>query len=178
MITIQRIRTTHVEYYDFVEQLLTSAFPKEEHRELDLQREHTDNNASFYNNIIFHNDIPVGFIAYWDFNDFYYIEHFAITPGQRDKGYGHKVLTYIDEKLRRPIVLEVEVPVTELSIRRVSFYERLGYKLWEKQYQQPPYRKGGNYIPMYIMARGNLNCEKDFGRIKQRLYKDVYGVLI
>jgi len=178
MITIQRIRTTHVEYYDFVESLLTSAFPKEEHRELDLQREHTDNNTFFYNNIIFHNNSPIGFITYWDFDDFYYIEHFAIAPDHRNRGYGRKVLKHIDEKLSRPIVLEVEVPVTEMNIRRISFYERLGYKLWEKQYQQPPYRKGGKYIPMYIMAQGNLDCKKDFSRIKQRLYKDVYGVLV
>ena len=176
MITIKRIRTTHVEHYDFVEKLLVSAFPREERRELELQRDHTDEHPLFYNNIIFHDNVPVGFITYWDFDDFYYIEHFAIAPEARNGGFGHKVLKYIDDKLTKPIVLEVEVPIDEMSIRRIGFYSRLGYKLWERKYLQPPYRKGDEYIPMYLMVKGDLDSTKDFERIKQKLYSKVYKV--
>lgn len=175
MITIQRISSTDADY-DFVEKLLISAFPKEERRELELQKEYTDCNPLFHNNVIYHDGKPVGFITYWDFNDFYYIEHFAISPDCRNGGYGQKVLNRTDEILGKPIVLEVEMPTTEMSIRRIGFYNRLGYKLWEKDYMQPPYRTGDGYLPMYIMAKGELNCEKDFARIKDKLYKEVYKV--
>ena len=175
MISIESIKTSH-EKYDFVENLLTSAFPKEERRELDLQRKYTDDNPLFHTNIIWHEEKPVGFITYWDFNDFYYIEHFAISPDCRNGGYGQKVLTRVDELLTKPIALEVELPTTELSSRRIGFYSRLGYKLWEKEYKQPPYRKGDEFLPMYIMVKGELDPEKDFEKVRDKLYKEVYNV--
>ena len=42
-------------------------------------------------------------------------------------------------------------------------------------YEQPPYKKGDNFLPMKIMAYGNLKCEEDFERVKAALYKHVYG---
>lgn len=95
-------------------------------------REYTDRTGNFYNNIIFDNETPVGFITYWDFNDFYYVEHFAIDPTLRNGGYGKKTLDYLCKELDRPIVLEVEMPVEEMAKRRINFYQRQGFVLWEK----------------------------------------------
>lgn len=176
MINIKRIKTVDTVYYNFVEDLLTTAFPKEERRELVLQRNYTDNNPLFFNNIILEDDIPIGFITYWKFGDYYYIEHFAIHSSKRNGGYGKKVLEHIHKTLDSPIVLEVEIPNNELSRRRIGFYERANYKLWENQYSQPPYRKGEDYLPMYLMVYGNLDSKKDFERIKRNLYKEVYLV--
>jgi hypothetical protein len=78
MIRFQTISTSDVQHYQFMENLLIAAFPPEEYRELKELREYTDRTGNFYNNIIFDNETPVGFITYWDFNDFYYVEHFAI----------------------------------------------------------------------------------------------------
>lgn len=175
MIRIESIRTTH-EAYDFVENLLISAFPEEERRELALQREYTDSNPLFRTNVIYQGEQPVGVITCWDFDTFSYIEHFAISPDCRNGGYGQKVLTRMDELLAKPIVLEVEMPTTELSNRRIGFYKRLGYTLWEKEYRQPPYHAGDGYLPMRIMAKGALNPESDFESVKAKLYKDVYNV--
>lgn len=176
MISINQIKTVNAEHYNFTEELLTTAFPKEERRELALQREYTDNNPLFFNNIILDKDIPVGFITYWKFEDYYYIEHFAIHPSQRNGGYGKKVLEHLHKTLNAPIVLEVELPNDEMSIRRIGFYERVNYKLWKNEYSQPPYRKGDDYLPMHLMVYGDLYSEKDFDRIKYNLYKEVYLV--
>lgn len=176
MVNIKQIRTVDTAHYSFVEELFTTAFPKEERRELTLQRDYTDNNPLFFNNIISDDDTPIGFITYWKFEDYYYIEHFAIHSSQRNGGYGKKVLEHIHKTLNSPIVLEVELPNDELSARRIGFYERVNYKLWKNEYSQPPYRKGDNYLPMYLMVYGDLNSEKDFERIKQNLYKEVYLV--
>lgn len=78
--------------------------------------------------------------------------------------------------INAPIVLEVELPNDEMSIRRIGFYERVNYKLWKNEYSQPPYRKGDEYLPMHLMVYGDLNSEKDFDRIKYNLYKEVYLV--
>jgi len=174
MISIQHIRTTDKDNYRFAENLLTTAFPKEERRELSLQRKYTDHNKQFNNNILLVDEDPIGFISYWDFDDFLYVEHFAIDETKRNGGYGKLVLNVLKEKLQRPIVLEVELPKDEISKRRISFYQRQGFQLWEKEYQQPPYRKGDNYLPMYLMIQGELNNSIDFDQVKDTLYKEVY----
>ena len=80
MIRLQRITTADTDLYSYMEKLMTQSFPSEEYRELEELRKYTDTKTHFYNNIIFHNNTPVGLITYWDFGHFYYIEHFAIDP--------------------------------------------------------------------------------------------------
>lgn len=176
MIGIKRITTKDKSYYDFLEQLLIASFPVEEYRDLDILKEYTDTLPHFYCNIILEDTTPIGLVTYWDLDSFYYIEHFAIDPNQRNGGYGRKLLNYLSETLHKPIVLEVEHPTEEMAQRRINFYQRQGYKLWEKEYFQPPYRDGYNELPMYIMVQGDLDPEKDFDMVKKRIHKDVYNV--
>ncbi|WP_321438380.1 GNAT family N-acetyltransferase [uncultured Bacteroides sp.] len=176
MISIQQIHTADKEHYCFVENLFTTAFPKEERREISLQREYTDHKKHFHNNIILIDEVPVGFIVYWKFDSFFYVEHFAIDATKRDGGYGQKALDALKEQLKSPIVLEVEQPRDEISERRIRFYQRQGYQLWKNEYQQPPYRKKDNYLPMQLMVHGELDCDSDFELIKTTLYKEVYQV--
>ena len=130
----------------------------------------------FYNNIILENDVPIGIVSFWNFNDFYYIEHFAISPDYRNGGYGKKVLEYLNQQISAPIVLEVELPETEMSKRRINFYKRIGYKLIQEEYYQPPYRKQDNKLPMFLMVYDQNQEITDFTPIKKKLYKYVYNV--
>lgn len=176
MIKFQPISTSDVQHYKFMEELLTAAFPPEEYRELESLREYTDRIGNFQNNIIFDDDIPIGFITYWNFSQFYYVEHFAINPALRNGGYGKKVLEHLCKEITLPIVLEVEKPVEEMAKRRINFYTRHGFTLWQKEYEQPPYKKGDDFLPMYLMVHGNLQCGKDFDEVKNKIYKEVYGI--
>lgn len=178
MIRIQHISTSDTRYHDYMERLLTASFPPDEYRDLVELRHHTDNRANFYNNIILDGSTPIGLVTYWDFGDFCYIEHLAIDPGQRNGGYGKKLLTHLSELLKRPIVLEVEPPTEEMAQRRINFYKRQGFVLWEKEYVQPPYRKDSKELPMYLMASGGLDCEKDFERVRAKLHQEVYNIRI
>lgn len=176
MIGLQRITTADTDLYSYMEQLITQSFPAEEYRELKELRTYTDTKPHFHNNIIFHNNIPVGLITYWDFDRFCYIEHFAIDPTQRNGGHGRTALNQLCQLLKRPIVLEVEMPEEEMAQRRINFYRRQGFSLWEKPYQQPPYKPGDGYLPMLLMAYGNIQCGKDFDTVKEYLYREVYNV--
>lgn len=176
MIRLQPISTSDVSHYQFMEDLLIAAFPPEEYRELKDLHEYTNCTDHFYNNIILDDDVPVGFITYWDFDNFYYVEHFAINPALRNEGYGKKALDHLCEKLPFPIVLEVEMPVEEIAQRRINFYKRQGFTLWEEEYQQPPYKPGDDFLPMYLMVHGDLLCEEDFERVKSKIHKEVYNV--
>lgn len=176
MIKLQRITTQDVSLYTYMEQLMTTSFPSEEYRPLEELRHYTDNKPHFYCNIILHHDIPVGFITYWNFGHFYYVEHFAIDPSQRNGGHGKNVLNHLCQQINKPIVLEVEMPEEEIAVRRINFYKRQGFDLWEKPYMQPPYKAGDDYLPMLLMAYGNLKCEQDFEQVKDRIHQEVYNV--
>ncbi len=175
MIEIRSITTADTLLYQYMEELLQSSFPKEEYRELDELRNYTDHKQKFVNNIIIDDNVPVGLLTYWDMGDFLYIEHFAIDPTKRSGGYGKKTMELFCSCNNKSIVLEVEKPEEEMAIRRIGFYERLGYALWDNEYEQPPYRKGEDFLPMNIMAYGNIDKGKDFEKVKEIIYKEVYN---
>ncbi len=175
MLTLQPIRTSSP-HWNFVESLLVTSFPLEEYRELAQWRAYTDTNERFHNQVILDGDIPVGLISYWYFDTFCYVEHFAIAPNQRNGGYGKSVLQQLFAQLPLlPVVLEVELPVGELETRRIGFYERQAFTLWDFPYQQPPYRPGGEYLPMRLMVHGNLPTDA-YETVRDTLYHEVYGI--
>ena len=102
MIKLQPISTSDLQHYKFMEELLVDAFPPEEYRQLEELREYTDRTGNFHNNIIFDDDLPIGFITYWDFDRFYYVEHFATNPALRNGGYGKRTLEYLCNHLQLP----------------------------------------------------------------------------
>jgi ribosomal protein S18 acetylase RimI-like enzyme len=177
MITIRPINTSDKHFYQYTEELLISTFPFEERRDNQLQRDYSDYNRQFSNNIILNNDIPVGLLIYWDFYDFIFIEHFAVDPLKRSGGTGKTVITMLNELLQRPIILEVELPKDENTRRRIGFYHRLGFTVCETNYLQPPYHPDGEFIPMYLMGHGFANFPKEFKQIKTTLYREVYRIL-
>lgn len=172
----KEIVNTQNEAYNYIETLLESAFPPEEHRPLELQREFTSNRKEFHTLLLMEGEEKVGLLTYWEFETFYYIEHFAIDSSKRNGGYGSKALGEWLHRLTQPVVLEVELPKDELSTRRIEFYQRQGFLLWARQYHQPPYRPYDNYLPMHLMVYGDLSCDKDFNEVKEKLYKEVYNV--
>jgi len=176
MITIQQITTANTAYYNYTEELMVASFPKNEYRELLQQRELTDTSTRFAQHIILFNSEPVGFIALWKFDNFVFIEHFAIAHETRNRGIGQKVIEEIIQVVNLPLVLETEPPINEINQRRIAFYERNGFQRWECEYLQPPYIKGDQPLEMRLMATNELNPDRDFEWIKSTLYSEVYLV--
>lgn len=176
MIRLQRITTADKTLYDYMERLMSASFPPEEYRMPEEQRKYTDTKTEFHNNIVLQDNNPIGFITYWDFRQFYYVEHFAISSEQRNGGHGKHVLNHLCRQLKRPIVLEVEIPKEEMAQRRIRFYQRNGFVLWERTYLQPPYKSGDCYLPMFLMVHGDILCEDSFDIIKECIYREVYNI--
>ncbi len=172
MIVTEKLKTTN-KFYPFFETVWTSAFPEDERRSISGQRDVTDNHPLFFSNILINDSKPIGIFTYWTFPDFNYIEHFAITESERNKGWGKIFLGEIDWK--KAIVLEVEPPTNELNKRRIEFYRNLGFNLWDTHYTQPAYTQETVPIELKLMVQGKLSEEKDFERIKRILYQDVYN---
>lgn len=178
MLTIQRITTQH-KNYPFVEELLHSAFPIEERRDDNAQRNITDENHRFGCYLITvtidGNDLPVGLINIWVLNGFHYVEHLATTPSLRNKGYGKLIMQKIEEMFHGILILEVERPENEITKRRIGFYSRCGLHLCKRSYLQPSYHKDGKTLPLLLMFRGTEDIDDSFEHIRDEIYKHVYG---
>lgn len=177
MIILTEIKTTDPRY-GFVEDLLNSSFPVEERRDDDRQRYHTDYNELFHCFLALDDQKPVGFITIWKLSKFYYAEHLATSPGSRNKGYGKQILESLKNMLKGIIILEVERPEDEMSIRRINFYRRCGFYLCTRNYIQPPYRNGGIEVPLYLMYTGTRDIEQEYIQIKDEIYEQVYEVKV
>ena len=176
MIQLRPIQTSDTDYA-FVEQLLVSAFPEAERRAQEAQRQNVDSNLLFHCMLAKDDDKPVGLFNYWDFGAFCYCEHFAVDPALRNRGCGSEILRTFFQTMHKPLVLEVEMPDNEVSKRRVAFYQRNGLSLWEGyEYVQPPFRAGGESLPMLLMSSEGLSSETDFWEVKRTLYREVYQV--
>lgn len=99
----------------------------------------------------------VGFYTFWVLggenreDQYIYGEHFAIDPPKRCGGIGSTVLSYIKNQ-GIPVILEIEDPVDDLTLRRKGFYERNGFVLNRHDHLQPAYHCNTDPLPMKIMT--------------------------
>ncbi len=148
------------ERFDLVFSKMTAAFPYEERRDLLDQKECLKNKYfKFFE--IFDNETDVGFIALWVFEEFVFIEHIAIDEDKRAGGYGSKTIELVKDTYKKPIILEAEAPETEQQIKRIKFYDRLGFKINFYDYEQPSYH-GGEGVPLKILSYPKLICQEEF----------------
>lgn len=116
------------------------------------------------------------FITVWRFEDFSFIEHFAVHPKYRNHGLGARVLQEIKELFGCRLCLEAELPDTDFAKRRIGFYERNGFFTNPYAYVQPPYSKGKSSVPLIVMTTGGTVTNEDFEKIKETIYREVYRV--
>lgn len=160
----------------FIENLYIESFPLSERRPVKTMLDLYKNNPSFIIRLAIEDEQLVGFLTYWDLEEFIFAEHFAISPEFRNEGYGRMVMDLFIKETTAPIVLEVELPATILSERRIGFYQRIGFKLWENvQYQQPAYRETSGPIPMKLMSYRDIDVAKDLTDIRSKIYSIVYN---
>lgn len=152
------------------------SFPADERRNVTDLAQIQQNKANCTFNLIVYDGVEIGLLVSWEFDEFCYLEHFAISKAYRNRGYGKKVLNLWLSNLRKPVVLEVEPPTNEESQQRIRFYEQLGLKLWNVDYIQPPYSADKQSVKLELMSIGDLDVEKSFEQIKRVLHKEVYGV--
>ncbi|MDO4726271.1 MAG: GNAT family N-acetyltransferase [Porphyromonadaceae bacterium] len=122
-----------------------------------------------------HDNKTVGFIIYWRFTSFVYIEHFAFDSFCRGQGNGTKALREFVKQVDMPVILEVEPAVDNLTSRRIEFYIRLGFCLHSQPYTQPPYDETKNAVDMHLMSYNIDDFDNRFAEIKETIYREVYG---
>ncbi len=161
----------------FAAALYENAFPEVERRPTSIWLDMRNKESDFRIDGIYLGERCTGFIAYWLFGGFAYVEHFAVDGSCRGQGTGSQTLALLRGRVgQKPVVLEVELPKNDTARRRIAFYERNGYTLLPDAYVQPPYRPGGESLPMKLMCSDDAfgrNCGKE---IAATLHRRVYGV--
>lgn len=167
----------HSEMLKSIETLYIDSFPPVERRkfanvEILLEKE----NVPFHILAATEDGKLVGFLTYWEFEDFRYIEHFAVDSEMRGKGHGTEILAhFIKECDKTPVVLEVEMPESSADARRrVDFYMRHCFILWRLvKYVQPPYEEGLDSLEMKLMTL-QVNDKTKVERMGEVIRREVY----
>lgn len=166
------------DYPDFLK-LYDASFPVNERR-IYKNAEHVasfvkEKGGKFHAFCVKDGDLFLGFLSYWVFKDYVYIEHFAVQPEHRGKNIGRKMLSHLFDIAGDKVLLEVEKPETEEAKRRISFYEKEGFKLREDiNYVQPPYSAEQTGVEMMLMTHGDVNL-RDTRDLREML-TEVYNV--
>ncbi|AKQ47462.1 hypothetical protein TH63_03210 [Rufibacter radiotolerans] len=156
-------------------QLYEEAFPAEERRNLGQQKELLSHSHYRFMSVQKEGE-TVGVVGLWEFTDFLFLEHLAMTPQQRGLGWGKQVLDLLKDASPSPMmILEVEPPLTSLAQRRIGFYARSGFHLNAYPYRQPAYSPEKPWVPLQLMSFPGLLADEEYQKIKTLLYKTVYG---
>ena len=151
---------------------MKTAFPYEERRDY-IDQQECMNNESFKFFEIFDGSEAIGFTALWDLDGFLFIEHIAIDADKRSGGYGSKAIELIKSSFSKPVILEAEAPETEQQIKRIRFYDRLGFKVNNFPYEQPSYHRGKG-VPLKILSYPALLTDAEFERFISETRKSAY----
>lgn len=115
------------------------------------------------------NGVVIGFILYWEYEEFIYIEFFATNPDRRNSGNGSVILRdFVAEHGAKPLILEIDEMNDEISKRRCGFYQREGFVLNHFVHRPSAYNDMSVNLNMHIMTYGKEITEKqykDFNRL-------------
>lgn len=175
MIELKRIENINDTVLSTLIELYESSFPDAERRPIRQLKHLIENNKDMFFNSIIKDNAVVGLMVYWKFNEFFFLEHFAIFSNMRNNNIGRGVLDYITNNLKGIRILEVEEDNTDIAKRRIEYYRRNGYQIVDNTYIQPSFDNIKPSIPLWIMCNEPLQTDikdKYISIIKQKVYAD------
>lgn len=146
----ERLTTTEKAIYTEAMDLYRLSFPFHEQREAASQQQ-IMSNEEYQFNLIYDEDEFIGLMLCWETAAFIYVEHFCILPAMRNKRYGETALRLLNRR-GKPVILEIDPPVDEISIRRKSFYERAGFQQNDYEHGHPAYHAGYPAHRLVVMS--------------------------
>ena len=170
-LNFHRISDNADELFGWAFKLYEISFPEHEQRLIKRQ-------AALLENPLYHFEAltqagqPAGLIAYWDFPQYTYIEHYAIAPELRGMSLGSLAISLFVQG-RGLTILEIDPPLDTVSVRREGFYHRLGFKTNHFPHVHPAYRKHFQPHQLVIMSCPNELSELEYERFADNLKAQV-----
>lgn len=97
-------------------------------------------------------DRMAGLLFHWQAGPFRYVEHLAVDPALRGQQVGSRALEALGERFDR-LVLEIDPPEDEISVRRLHFYERSGFVANPWHYLHPSFRRPFEPHRLVLLSR-------------------------
>ncbi len=167
----------HPNHFQNMYKIMEESFPIDEYRPYEDQKNLLKNdNYCIYALQDNDNQNIKAFITLWRFDDFAFIEHFAVDAKYRGGGIGSSLLQEVIKSLKCRVCLEVEPPIDALCKKRIKFYKKNGFHLNDYSYIQPPVSKGRKELQLLIMTSHSKVLKNDFENLKRVLYKHVYNI--
>lgn len=148
-----RITEKQSPFYAYFENLYRISFPIFEQR-TEQQQVLAFSSPAYHLNIYLDGEVFVGFIAFWEFDRYLYIEHFAVHPDLRGKGYGSIALKALQDSTTKRLLLEIDPVTDNISAKRLHFYELNGFSSNPYPHVHPPYREGFHGHNLVVLTTG------------------------
>lgn len=160
--------------FDSVYELFMKAFPLAELRPYELMKDLFEREEFVI--YLYQKDEQIkGALIVWEFNDFIYLENFAVDETLRGQGIGSYFLEEVKKIYSHQlIVLEVEEPVDTITKRRVAFYERNQFHLNPYHFIQPALRENAPQVELMLMSYPQSIDMYAFDHIKKYIFRIVY----
>lgn len=115
------------------------------------------------------NDAFIGFISYWEFPTYIYVEHLAVNQTIRGKGYGSLVLNKFIADNQKIVLLEIEPVIDEVSAARLRFYQKCGFHENGYKHIHPPYRAEFKGHSLVILTTERPISEDEYNQFNDDL---------
>lgn len=160
--------------FDSVYELFVKAFPLAELRPYEMMKDLLEQDQFVIYSYKKENQIK-GALIVWEFDDFIYLENFAIDESLRGQGIGSYFLEEVKKIYSNQlIVLEVEEPIDTITKRRVGFYERNQFYLNPYHFIQPALRENVSQVELMLMSYPQAIDMYAFDHIKKYIFRNVY----
>lgn len=165
------------EEFDSIFKLMEDSFPESEYRTYEKQLKLLELNEYKIFTKYDENKNLVAFAAIWDFPKFVFIEHLAVSPLCRGGGIGTNFMKELIENYDKKVILEIEPPQNEISIKRFKFYKRLGFHICKYEYYQAPLRSGQKKLRLDLMSYPAPLDKNSFDYINNYIHEYVYKLI-
>lgn len=153
-------------------QLYLESFPAHEIRSAASHAE-AMRDAAFHPMIVRdENGTLLALLFYWQYDDSIYIEHLAVNPALRGRQIGTTLLNaFILQHDGRQVLLEIDPPEDEVSVKRLRFYAHIGFVENNYAFTHPSYRRGPGATPhrLVILSYGKELTPEAFARFEAYL---------
>lgn len=166
---------SHAMYHEAMA-LYRESFPAHELRE-SASQERILHDPAYHFNLAYDGGTFAGLALCWEQEAFIYVEHLCILPQLRGRAYGSAVLALLAAE-GKSIILEIDPPVDDISIRRQGFYERNGFSVNPYAHVHPPYHAGNHGHELVVISHPGVLTRDEYDGFARYLaghiMKDAY----
>lgn len=166
-----RLTDPHHSLFERAFGLYEKSFPFLERRDMDAHCRMLKK-ADFHMDILMEKADFAGIVFYWETDSFLFLEHLATCPEKRNNGFGGAALGLLKAK-EKPIILEIEPPVDELTRRRLGFYERNGLILNPYRHIQAKYHPGDEDLELKILSHPRVLTKDEYDGFYTYMIREV-----